>query len=185
MWIASLDRSLKILKSKTTPAPLLCPRQLRQLQTTSAHSNSNAYTHIVYWFSPSRLPSCLRGMSPFIATSSLSRHTSTSTNSHRFNAQPSQRQRLFATYDESRQQSQSPSGRRQNGYVPYPSGGESSFAAYPSSSNGAPAFRSATPNSKGQYSDAVLSELESQNDEQLAGISGKVRRLKDVSSGAQ
>lgn len=43
------------------------------------------------------------------------------------------------------------------------------------------AYRSATPNRKGQYSDAVLNELESQNDEQVAGILGKVRTLKSVS----
>lgn len=42
-------------------------------------------------------------------------------------------------------------------------------------------FRPATPNKKGQYSDAVLNELESQNDAQVAGILGKVRVLKDVS----
>ena len=42
------------------------------------------------------------------------------------------------------------------------------------------AYRSATPNKKGQYSNAVLNELESQNDEQVAGILGKVRVLKDV-----
>lgn len=41
-------------------------------------------------------------------------------------------------------------------------------------------FRSATPNSKGQYSDAVLNELESQNDEQVEGIMGKVKILKDM-----
>ena len=41
-------------------------------------------------------------------------------------------------------------------------------------------YRPATPNKKGQYSDAVLNELESQNDEQVAGILGKVRVLKDV-----
>ncbi|KAK3946742.1 hypothetical protein QBC32DRAFT_356705 [Pseudoneurospora amorphoporcata] len=41
-------------------------------------------------------------------------------------------------------------------------------------------FRSATPNSKGQYSDAVLNELESQNDEQVEGIMGKVRILKNM-----
>jgi blocked-early-in-transport protein 1 len=34
---------------------------------------------------------------------------------------------------------------------------------------------------RGQYSDAVLNELESQNDEQVEGIMGKVRQLKDVS----
>lgn len=46
---------------------------------------------------------------------------------------------------------------------------------------GAAGFRPATPNRKGQYSDAVLSELESQNDAQVEGIMGKVRILKDVS----
>lgn len=44
-------------------------------------------------------------------------------------------------------------------------------------------FRPATPNRKGQYSDAVLNELESQNDDQVAGILGKVRTLKNVSDG--
>ena len=34
---------------------------------------------------------------------------------------------------------------------------------------------------RGQYSDAVLNELESQNDQQVEGIMGKVRLLKDVS----
>ena len=33
---------------------------------------------------------------------------------------------------------------------------------------------------RGQYSDAVLSELENQNDTQIQGLSGKVRMLKDV-----
>lgn len=41
-------------------------------------------------------------------------------------------------------------------------------------------YRPATPNRKGQYSDAVLNELESQNDEQVSGILGKVRVLKDM-----
>ena len=36
-------------------------------------------------------------------------------------------------------------------------------------------------NPRGQYSDAVLNELESQNDGQVEGIMGKVRQLKDVS----
>jgi blocked early in transport 1 len=35
-------------------------------------------------------------------------------------------------------------------------------------------------NLRGQYSDAVLNELESQNDGQVEGIMGKVRQLKDV-----
>lgn len=33
---------------------------------------------------------------------------------------------------------------------------------------------------RGQYSDAVLSELESQNDEQVEGMSGRVKMLKEV-----
>ncbi|KAI9775080.1 MAG: protein transport protein bet1 [Geoglossum umbratile] len=44
------------------------------------------------------------------------------------------------------------------------------------------AFRPATPNSRGQYSDAVLSELESQNDTQLEGMSAKVKMLKDITT---
>ena len=41
-------------------------------------------------------------------------------------------------------------------------------------------FRAATPNARGQYSDAVLDELESQNEGQVGMLSGKVRMLKDV-----
>ncbi|KAF4594871.1 blocked early in transport 1 [Ophiocordyceps camponoti-floridani] len=41
-------------------------------------------------------------------------------------------------------------------------------------------YRPATPNGKGQYSDAVLNELESQNDAHVEGILGKVRTLKDM-----
>ncbi|KHN98245.1 Target SNARE coiled-coil domain protein [Metarhizium album ARSEF 1941] len=56
-------------------------------------------------------------------------------------------------------------------------------AAYPNA-NGGPgerhAYRAATPNRRGQYSDAVLNELESQNEDQVAGILGKVRTLKDM-----
>lgn len=44
-------------------------------------------------------------------------------------------------------------------------------------------LRAATPNRKGQYSDAVLSELESQNDEQMEGMSAKVKMLKSVGTG--
>jgi len=40
----------------------------------------------------------------------------------------------------------------------------------------------ANNNQRGQYSDAVLNELESQNDQQVEGILGKVKVLKDVCS---
>jgi blocked-early-in-transport protein 1 len=65
---------------------------------------------------------------------------------------------------------------------------DAGFSAYPGANNGESGrgsgdggFRSATPNKKGQYSNAVLDELESQNDEQIGIMSGKVRMLKDVS----
>lgn len=52
-----------------------------------------------------------------------------------------------------------------------------------SSRNGSPnSYMSATPNSKGQYSDAVLSQLESQNDDHIEGLTAKVKILKDVAS---
>ncbi|ROW04192.1 hypothetical protein VSDG_01050 [Cytospora chrysosperma] len=55
------------------------------------------------------------------------------------------------------------------------------YPGAPSGGNGtALGFRPATPNKKGQYSDAVLNELESQNDAQIEGIMGKVRVLKDM-----
>lgn len=41
-------------------------------------------------------------------------------------------------------------------------------------------FRSATPNSRGQYSSAVLDELESQNEEVVGVLTGKVKMLKDL-----
>ncbi|MGG6497677.1 UNVERIFIED_CONTAM: hypothetical protein NY603_32620, partial [Bacteroidetes bacterium 56_B9] len=44
----------------------------------------------------------------------------------------------------------------------------------------APGFRSATPDRKGRYSDAVLESLESQNDEQAGEMSKKVKMLKEV-----
>ena len=104
---------------------------------------------------------------------------------HRFSSNTSQRNRLFADYDGSRQHSQSPTGRpNAYGSSPYTNSGtppSGAFGAYPGANGHAGQFRSATPNSRGQYSDAVLSELESQNDEQVAGLSGKVKRLKDVS----
>lgn len=65
---------------------------------------------------------------------------------------------------------------------------DAGFSAYPGSGGGESGrgsgdggFRSATPNKKGQYSGAVLDELESQNDEQIGVMSGKVRMLKEVS----
>ncbi|KAG5972985.1 hypothetical protein E4U55_000686 [Claviceps digitariae] len=56
-------------------------------------------------------------------------------------------------------------------------GGGYGYASYGAERN---TYHSATPNKKGQYSDAVLNELESQNDAQVAGILGKVRTLKSM-----
>ncbi|KAF2878313.1 hypothetical protein BDV95DRAFT_557179 [Massariosphaeria phaeospora] len=41
-------------------------------------------------------------------------------------------------------------------------------------------FRAATPNSRGQYSTQTLQELESQNEEQVGVLTGKVKMLKDL-----
>lgn len=68
---------------------------------------------------------------------------------------------------------------------PPPGGG---FSAYPGSGDisgrrsGDGGFRPATPNKRGQYSDAVMDELESQNEEHVSEMAKKVRALKDVSS---
>lgn len=48
-------------------------------------------------------------------------------------------------------------------------------ACLPSTGDGAADYRN-----RGQYSDAVLNELESQNDQHVEGIMGKVKILKDV-----
>lgn len=46
---------------------------------------------------------------------------------------------------------------------------------------GGPSYRPATPNSRGQYSDAVLSSLESQNDlDNTSILTSKVRQLKEL-----
>lgn len=67
-----------------------------------------------------------------------------------------------------------------------PSGG-AAFSAYSAGGGGEGSsdgtFRSATPNRRGQYSDAVLNELESQNDDQAGEMSKKVKMLKEVSAG--
>lgn len=49
-------------------------------------------------------------------------------------------------------------------------------------SGNATPYRAATPNSKGQFSAQVYDDLESQNDQQLEGLFGKVRMLKDVTN---
>ncbi|KAK9433774.1 hypothetical protein V1505DRAFT_383084 [Lipomyces doorenjongii] len=57
----------------------------------------------------------------------------------------------------------------------------SSSPSLGNSSNGTPSgFRAATPNSRGQYSDSVMSGLESQNDHEMEGLTARVRLLKDL-----
>ncbi|KAK9450354.1 uncharacterized protein V1518DRAFT_413633 [Limtongia smithiae] len=41
-------------------------------------------------------------------------------------------------------------------------------------------YRAATPNTRGQYSDSVMSGLESQNDNEIDGLTAKVKILKDI-----
>lgn len=87
------------------------------------------------------------------------------------------RSALFEGYtgDASSQRPVSASPSRGYGYGGYgaPPPSQQSFAS-------SPGFRSATPNRKGHYSDAVLNELESQNDGQVEGILGKVKILKSM-----
>ncbi|KAE8350755.1 hypothetical protein BDV28DRAFT_138524 [Aspergillus coremiiformis] len=82
---------------------------------------------------------------------------------------------LFDSYGgDSRPASRSPGRVGGYGYREYPSN---------ESVNGASiggGYRTATPNAKGHYSDAVLSHLESQNDTEVEGISAKVKMLKDL-----
>ncbi|EAS37143.2 V-SNARE [Coccidioides immitis RS] len=80
---------------------------------------------------------------------------------------------LFDSYSGSKERNRPSS--RSPGYT----GGGYGFAG---SSNGSvnPGYRAATPNKKGQYSDAVLSSLESQNDAEVEGITAKVKMLKDI-----
>lgn len=60
-------------------------------------------------------------------------------------------------------------------------GGSSPYGVTDKKNDDAPGFRSATPDRKGRYSDAVLESLESQNDEQAGEMSKKVKMLKEVS----
>ncbi|CRG83201.1 hypothetical protein PISL3812_00551 [Talaromyces islandicus] len=91
---------------------------------------------------------------------------------------------LFDSYNSGGGDRSRPSSRQQPiaGYGAYPgAGGDSSYG----SNNGGLApggagYRAATPNSRGHYSDAVLSELESQNDNEVEGITAKVKALKEL-----
>ncbi|KAL4868221.1 hypothetical protein BDV12DRAFT_105069 [Aspergillus spectabilis] len=81
---------------------------------------------------------------------------------------------LFDSYNgDSRPASKSPGNVGGYGYGGYPGGDR------PMNGNAA-GYKSATPNAKGQYSDAVLSHLESQNEEEVEGITAKVKMLKNL-----
>ncbi|KAK9380204.1 uncharacterized protein V2V93DRAFT_359724 [Kockiozyma suomiensis] len=54
------------------------------------------------------------------------------------------------------------------------------FDSSSSSRPNSPGFRTATPNARGQYSDSVMSGLESQNENELEGLTARVRLLKDI-----
>ncbi|OOQ84100.1 putative SNARE complex subunit (Bet1) [Penicillium brasilianum] len=85
---------------------------------------------------------------------------------------------LFDSYGggDSRPASRSPAPAGGYGYGGYAGPAAN---AYPNG-NGSASFRSATPDKKGHYSDAVLSSLESQNDAEVEGITAKVKMLKDM-----
>ncbi|KAL9601664.1 MAG: hypothetical protein Q9219_002384 [cf. Caloplaca sp. 3 TL-2023] len=91
------------------------------------------------------------------------------------------RSALFENYtgDRNRNHSHSPATNTRNGGYGYGFSGATGSGAMNGNAGGG-GFRPATPNAKGQYSDAVLSELENQNDAQVEGISAKVKMLKDI-----
>ncbi|RAH64270.1 SNARE domain- containing protein [Aspergillus aculeatinus CBS 121060] len=84
---------------------------------------------------------------------------------------------LFDSYGgDSRPASRSPGRIGGYGYGGYtPPAGEGLGTGGPTGG-----YRTATPNKKGHYSDAVLDHLESQNDAEVEGISAKVKMLKDL-----
>ncbi|KAL8937702.1 MAG: hypothetical protein Q9216_004297 [Gyalolechia sp. 2 TL-2023] len=90
------------------------------------------------------------------------------------------RSSLFENYtgDKSRNHSHSPAPSTRNSGYGYGYSGATGTGSMNGIAGGG--FRPATPNSRGQYSDAVLSELENQNDAQVEGISAKVKMLKDI-----
>ncbi|KAJ5984367.1 hypothetical protein N7481_006466 [Penicillium waksmanii] len=86
---------------------------------------------------------------------------------------------LFDSYGgESRPASRSPAPSGGYGYGGYSSPAGSAYGN--GDASGPTLYRSATPDKKGHYSDAVLSSLESQNDAEVEGISSKVKMLKDL-----
>jgi len=87
---------------------------------------------------------------------------------------------LFDSYNGERSQPPSRSPGSYGGYQGAGNGGHMNGGGGPGPGAGAGSFRPATPNSKGHYSDAVLSSLESQNDTEIEGITAKVKMLKDI-----
>ncbi|KAF1827475.1 uncharacterized protein K489DRAFT_366620 [Dissoconium aciculare CBS 342.82] len=67
-------------------------------------------------------------------------------------------------------------GPPNGGFSAYPAGNADGFGG--KSKDGG--FRAATPNGKGQYSSAMLDELESQNDDQASEMSKKIKMLKGL-----
>ena len=65
------------------------------------------------------------------------------------------------------------------GFSAYPSGSSSSEYGVSRKSQDE-GFRSATPDDRGRYANAVYDELESQNDEQVSVMTEKVKMLKNV-----
>ncbi|KAF1828443.1 hypothetical protein BDW02DRAFT_616134 [Decorospora gaudefroyi] len=112
--------------------------------------------------------------------------------SNRFARQDPTPNDLFSTYNRSASPSKTKNKNSPHS-TQYGYGLAPAFGAYPGSgsgygiSNGSSSrdesnriYRSATPNSRGQYSAAVLDELESQNEDQVGVLSGKVAMLKQL-----
>ncbi|GAB7365355.1 hypothetical protein MBLNU230_g6435t1 [Neophaeotheca triangularis] len=104
--------------------------------------------------------------------------------SNLYNNSPASKPAPYSTYHANNSSPYSLHSQSADSFAPQQTGG--GFAAYPGSgsaegrSSGEGGFRSATPDKKGRYSDAVLNELESQNEDQVGEMSKKVRMLKDI-----
>jgi hypothetical protein len=168
------------------------PNRQKQRLSHSLDSLSSSTTHHTSWHNspfPSNKHHTLNHNGLQVPpTSTFNSLLSKANGTPRFHQRDTNRSSLFSGYDQrSRPTSTSPNPyTASNGYSIPSSSSNNTFAAYPGGSsteraNSGASFRTATPDKRGAYSDAVLSELESQNDEQVSEMSKKVGMLKDVS----
>ncbi|MCJ1475005.1 hypothetical protein MMC13_003665 [Lambiella insularis] len=157
-----------LVRLRQTAASRPCLRACQKPPNCQTHLKRRTTNPILPSASPSPPPpwhhgNSLSPLSPPSPDLSSSFHTSTL---HQRDARSS----LFSNYSGDTRPRPAPAA---------PSGSSYGYSGASGSSDGG-SFRPATPNRKGQYSDAVLDELESQNEAQVQGMTAKVRLLKDL-----